>query len=344
MKRAETSIFGLRLKEAFNHASNTEIARSLGLSNSAITTYMDGRIPPAETLIEISRLTGCSIHWLLTGEGFKEVGSNDGSKRAQTIVFSNMAGGEAKSTSAALIAAEFAKRGHRTLLIDTWNGSGAFTLFGSLSRKGISNSKKNLVQFVRYIKRAALGGRIFFRTPIEGLDICTTDEDQQFLLLAQDVKIVHPNLSAINKEYAFVILDTVRDPFDSIEFLVTSLITTVYVLIPTSGRPLSLRGVETTLELLRNKQKQLPNINFLGTFLAKFDSKMCKLAVAVDKLNELAPDRLLKTVVHNSRAFLEDGETIQLTQPKSRIVAEYASLAAEVLALLEETTVLDGSA
>jgi predicted transcriptional regulator len=40
------SSFGLRLKEVFYGVQNKEIAHKLGVSNSAITTYMNGRVPP----------------------------------------------------------------------------------------------------------------------------------------------------------------------------------------------------------------------------------------------------------------------------------------------------------
>jgi transcriptional regulator with XRE-family HTH domain len=65
--------FGRRLRMAFDGASNAEIARKLNVTKSTIGNYMDGRIPPAETLIEISRLTSCSLHWLITGEGERHI-------------------------------------------------------------------------------------------------------------------------------------------------------------------------------------------------------------------------------------------------------------------------------
>jgi SOS-response transcriptional repressor LexA len=63
--------FGDRLKTAFKDAKDADIARKIGVSQPAIKNYMDGRVPAAETLIKISNLTSCSIHWLLTGEGQK---------------------------------------------------------------------------------------------------------------------------------------------------------------------------------------------------------------------------------------------------------------------------------
>lgn len=73
VKKREETPFGRRLREAFGGANNASIARLLKQGNSAITNYMAGRMPPPETLLEISKFTNCSIHWLLTGEGAKKV-------------------------------------------------------------------------------------------------------------------------------------------------------------------------------------------------------------------------------------------------------------------------------
>ncbi len=65
-------IFGERLRDAFGGARNAEIARKLKISEPAAKNYLEGRVPDAQTLIQIADLTNCSLHWLLTGEGPKE--------------------------------------------------------------------------------------------------------------------------------------------------------------------------------------------------------------------------------------------------------------------------------
>lgn len=73
VKTADRGGFGPRLREAFEGVSNAEIARRLKRSEPAIKNYIDGRIPTADGLVSIAHLTGCSVHWLLTGEGPKYV-------------------------------------------------------------------------------------------------------------------------------------------------------------------------------------------------------------------------------------------------------------------------------
>lgn len=70
MARSE---FGIRLKQAFEPLNNKEIAAKLGVVPSAVQNYLGGRMPDGSTLLRISQLTGCDIHWLLTGENSHDV-------------------------------------------------------------------------------------------------------------------------------------------------------------------------------------------------------------------------------------------------------------------------------
>lgn len=64
--------FAVRLKDAFDGATNAEIARRLNANDSTIKYYVDGdRLPVFEMIVEIGRVTGCNLHWLLSGHGPK---------------------------------------------------------------------------------------------------------------------------------------------------------------------------------------------------------------------------------------------------------------------------------
>jgi len=65
--------FGERLKDAFEYAPIGDIAQQLKLTYHAVRNYTQGRVPAPEVLIQIHDLTGCSIHWLLTGQGPKRI-------------------------------------------------------------------------------------------------------------------------------------------------------------------------------------------------------------------------------------------------------------------------------
>lgn len=59
--------FGHRLRSLFAGLKNKEIADKLGVSPPAVQNYLKGRVPDAELLLKIANLTGCDLHWLLTG-------------------------------------------------------------------------------------------------------------------------------------------------------------------------------------------------------------------------------------------------------------------------------------
>lgn len=69
----EKTSFGDRFKIAFGNAKYAIIAEKIGVSEAAVKNYVAGRVPDAEKLVQISKLTNCNLHWLLTGDGPKNL-------------------------------------------------------------------------------------------------------------------------------------------------------------------------------------------------------------------------------------------------------------------------------
>ena len=55
-----------RLMNALN-MTQKQLAEQLGITQPAISKYLQGRIPPADVLLNIAQLSGVSIEWILTG-------------------------------------------------------------------------------------------------------------------------------------------------------------------------------------------------------------------------------------------------------------------------------------
>lgn len=325
--------FGLRLREAFKGASQTEIARQLGISNSAVTNYVEGRIPPAEMLIKIADLSGYSIHWLITGDGPKRVYGQK--SRCQTIVLANVRHGVAKSASAALLALEFAKRGHQTLLIDTAKGHCAEILFG-LSISGLGFWKTNSSNKP---KRKIQQGRMFFETELSGLHLCESNDNKKSLLVAHGVKSFDVDIESIKREYDFVVMDTNDVPFDQPDIFTYSLITAAHVLIPTRGDSFGPDAVEETLEVFNEANRYLPDIRLLGAFLTIFYPRRKTASIIVRELNRLLPEKALETKIHEAEdlAALGTYSQSELVRKKSPGFAKYSHLADEVLHLMRKS-------
>lgn len=331
------SPFGYRLKEAFLAIPNKEIAKKLGVSNSAVTTYMLGRVPSAEMLTEISRLTDCSIHWLITGEGEKFVNLEISSskKRPHTILVSNDKGGAARTTSAVTLAVEFARRGHRTLFIDDPSGNGTMMLFPKLFPLGV-----NVNQSLPFRMGMPLPeDKMIFRTPIKGLDLCSFEEGFWPIFSKNKVEKVLISPSSIKEEYRFIIIDTLShiNPFTRINLFTAPMLVSAQVLIPIPVSSTAVGGLKMTLDYLREANKSSNEVNLLGGFLTLIKPKEHISQKMRKELSTLIPGKLMRTVIH-SRKEIETSSmlgSVQLNAPHSNGAAEYAALADEIIKMLE---------
>jgi transcriptional regulator with XRE-family HTH domain len=61
--------FADRFQEICETSQPAQIQRAFGISYQAAKNYLNGRYPETDVLLNIARVTGVSLHWLLTGEG-----------------------------------------------------------------------------------------------------------------------------------------------------------------------------------------------------------------------------------------------------------------------------------
>jgi len=67
----DKSSVGSRIAMIMKKAGITQrqLADSLGISQPAVSLYLQGRLPPPDVLLKIARLGNTTMEWLLTGEG-----------------------------------------------------------------------------------------------------------------------------------------------------------------------------------------------------------------------------------------------------------------------------------
>lgn len=343
---ADKAGFGVRLREAFPGASQTQIARQLDLSNSAVNNYVEGRIPPAEMLVKIADLTGYSIHWLITGEGPRRIYERQ--VRCQTLMLVNETGGSAKSASATILAMEFAKRGYRTLLIDTPDGPCAQILFGppvSLGWSADSSGKKRISSPDDKPRKPIRKWRMFFETELSELHLCVSRDADKSLLVHHGAQSFELQAENIKREYDFVVLDTTVSPFEPLNLFNLSLVPAAQVLIPVPASSLRLGGLELTLELFHEAHQYMPDTQLLGAFLTMFHPSRRASSKMADELNRLLPGKVLKTKIYESEdlaglGFYSPSELLNKTSPG---FARYSRLADEVLDLMGRLRKTEGA-
>jgi transcriptional regulator with XRE-family HTH domain len=65
-----------RIMEASESRTAANLAEKLNITRQAVYGWRDGKnLPELDKIIEISNVTRTSLHWLLTGEGSKEIGA-----------------------------------------------------------------------------------------------------------------------------------------------------------------------------------------------------------------------------------------------------------------------------
>jgi phage repressor protein C with HTH and peptisase S24 domain len=77
--------FWQRLQEAFRGKKPPQIASELGIQKQAVYKWRDGNLPGLDTLLTIRKTTGCSLDWLLTGEGPRYIVDIDASSEGQPL-------------------------------------------------------------------------------------------------------------------------------------------------------------------------------------------------------------------------------------------------------------------
>lgn len=259
----EFSTFGERLKQAFDNESNVAIASKLGVSKSNITFYMQGKIPPAEKLIEIARLTNCNLNWLLTGEGSKK--NNHQIDRPAGIILQGSKGGVGTSTSAVLIASALAFKGYKILLAgDEYNTClNILSLNQPLSVLAPGDIPKTKITSNSYIK-----------TKNKNLDFFIPQNWRINDFPDNHILPFEFDYSAMNKKYDFVIFDTsihanpFHYPYEQVEnFPLEPILRDAKILIPYDPIQSTLQGVEIALEYLERERSIYPKAGFLGIFL-----------------------------------------------------------------------------
>jgi chromosome partitioning protein len=246
------------------------------------------------------------------------------------IAIANQKGGVGKTTTAINLAAAFARRGQKVLLLD----------LDPQANSSISFLDPQTIDFSAYellMDGAENIDQSIYQTSLRGLDIIPS----RINLAKLESKLVgdfdapfrlKDRLEALHKLYDVVVIDT---PPTLGLITVNALVAASHVLIPIQSSYFALEGTDDLLETIEKvKTRPNPNLQVLGVVVTLHDKRTTLAREVYEQIRRVFGAKLFETVITKSVRLEESPaykESIFTFAPNSSGANEYAKLCEEVI-------------
>ena len=245
--------------------------------------------------------------------------------------FANQKGGVGKTTTAINLAANFAMRGKRVLLVDMDAQANATSSLGidkSTIQMSVYDALVNGVpidQIVMLTKRMHLD-LVPSAPALSGAEVELVNVERREYLLADAIAKIAP-------KYDYVFIDSPP----SLGMLTLNALTAAdAVIVPIQCEYLALEGLSQLLNTIQLVQQSLnPRLRIAGMAMTMFDSRTHLALQVVEEVAKHFPDLIFRSVIPRSVRIAEApsfGEPLVSYDPGSRGAKAYEELTAELLA------------
>jgi chromosome partitioning protein len=246
------------------------------------------------------------------------------------IAIANQKGGVGKTTTAINLAAAFARRGQRVLLLD----------LDPQANSSITFLDPQTIDFSAYdLMIDGLGSieKSIYQTTVKGLDLIPS----RINLAKIESKLVgdfdapfrlKDRLESLRTVYEVVVIDT---PPTLGLITVNALVAATHVLIPIQSSYFALEGTDDLLETIEKvKARPNPNLQVLGVLVTLHDKRTTLAREVYDQIRRVFGVKMFETVITKSVRLEESPaykESIFTFAPHSSGATEYAKLCEEVI-------------
>jgi chromosome partitioning protein len=250
------------------------------------------------------------------------------------IAIANQKGGVGKTTTAINLAAAFARRGTKTLLLD----------LDPQANSSISFLDPLTVDLSAYdLLTDGLGApeTPVYQTPIEGLEIIPA----RINLAKVEAKLVgdfdapfrlKDRIKPLRDRYSVIVIDT---PPALGLITVNALVAASYVLIPIQSSYFALEGTDDLLETIEKvKARPNPDLQIVGVLVTLHDKRTTLGKEVFEQIKRVFGAKLFETVITKSVRLEESPaykESIFTFAPLSSGAIEYAKLCEEVMSRVQ---------